>query len=213
MRVLSCRMERTKGSSCAPAKVARIPRKKRRRDSAFSVFAGALVPASSVALKGTNLDSDIGSRLVCLLLYVKTQQHPRSSRQGDNTSKGALKKSLLDGSDRAQPGAAFFRAQVRPVFFLAGLFFLNFASRIILSPLLPTIEKELAISHSQAGFFFFLSSGGYLVGLLSSGVLTSRSSHRLAISASLAGVGIAMLTIAAAMSLWLIRCGLIVLRS
>ena len=131
--------------------------------------------------------------------------------QGDNTSKGALKKSLLDGSDRAQPGAASFRAQVSPVFFLAGLFFLNFASRIILSPLLPTIEKELAISHSQAGFFFFLSSGGYLVGLLSSGVLTSRSSHRLAISASLAGVGIALLTIAAATSLWLIECGLMVL--
>jgi len=131
--------------------------------------------------------------------------------QGDNTSKGALKKSLLDGSDRAQPGAASFRAQVRPVFFLAGLFFLNFAARIILSPLLPTIEKELAISHSQAGFFFFLSSGGYLVGLLSSGVLTSRSSHRLAISASLAGVGIALLTIAAATSLWLIECGLMVL--
>jgi len=131
--------------------------------------------------------------------------------QGDNTSKGALKKSLLDGSDRAQPGAASFRAQVSPVFFLAGLFFLNFASRIILSPLLPTIEKELAISHSQAGFFFFLSSGGYLVGLLASGVLTSRSSHRLAISASLAGVGIALLTIAAATSLWLIECGLMVL--
>jgi MFS transporter, NNP family, nitrate/nitrite transporter len=131
--------------------------------------------------------------------------------QGDNTSKAALKKSLLDGSDRAQPGAASFRAQVSPVFFLAGLFFLNFASRIILSPLLPTIEKELAISHSQAGFFFFLSSGGYLVGLLSSGVLTSRSSHRLAISASLAGVGIALLTIAAATSLWLIECGLMAL--
>jgi MFS transporter, NNP family, nitrate/nitrite transporter len=131
--------------------------------------------------------------------------------QGDNTSKAALKKSLLDGSDRAQPGAASFRAQVSPVFFLAGLFFLNFASRIILSPLLPTIEKELAISHSQAGFFFFLSSGGYLVGLLASGVLTSRSSHRLAISASLAGVGIALLTIAAATSLWLIECGLMVL--
>ena len=132
--------------------------------------------------------------------------------QGDNTSKAALKKSLLDeGSDRAQPGDESFPVQVRPVFFLAGLFFLNFASRIILSPLLPTIEKELAISHSQAGFFFFLSSGGYLAGLLSSGVLTSRSSHRFAIVASLAGVSFAMLTIAAATTLWLIQCGLMVL--
>jgi MFS transporter, NNP family, nitrate/nitrite transporter len=132
--------------------------------------------------------------------------------QGDNTSKAALKKSLLDeDSDRAQRGDESFRAQVSPVFFLAGLFFLNFASRIILSPLLPTIEKELVISHSQAGFFFFLSSGGYLAGLLSSGVLTSRSSHRVAIVASLAGVGIATITIALATSLWLIECGLMVL--
>src|SRR5262245_10980975 len=132
--------------------------------------------------------------------------------QGDNTSKAALKKSPLDrGSNRTPPGDVSFRAQVRPVFFLAGLFFLNFASRIILSPLLPTIEKELAISHGQAGFFFFLSSGGYLAGLLSSGVLTSRSSHRAAIVTSLAGISIAMLTIAVATSLWLIRCGLIVL--
>jgi fucose permease len=106
--------------------------------------------------------------------------------QGENTSKAAVKKSALDrGSNRAPAGAGSFRSQVRPVFFLAGLFFLNFASRIILSPLLPTIERELAISHSQAGFFFFLSSGGYLAGLLSSGVLTSRSSHRVAIVASL----------------------------
>src|ERR1043166_7467090 len=112
---------------------------------------------------------------------------------------------------RTDEEAASFRSQLGPVFFLAVIFLINFTSRIILSPLLPTIERELAISHSQAGFFFFLSSGGYLAGLLSSGVLTSRSSHRVAIVASLAGVGIAMLTIAAAMSLWLIRCGLIVL--
>ena len=132
--------------------------------------------------------------------------------QGDNTSKTALKKSLFDeNSDGVRTGAEPFGVQVRPVVFLAGLFFLNFASRIILSPLLPTIEKELAISHSQSGFFFFLSSGGYLAGLLSSGVLTSRSTHRLAIVGSLAGIGVAMSTIAIATTLWLIECGLIVL--
>jgi NNP family nitrate/nitrite transporter-like MFS transporter len=100
------------------------------------------------------------------------------------------------------------RPQLGPLSFLTGIFFINFASRIILSPLLPTIEKELAITHSQAGFLFFLSSAGYLVGLLSSGVLASRSSHRLAIVASAAGVGVAMLTIAVAVDLWLMRLGL-----
>jgi NNP family nitrate/nitrite transporter-like MFS transporter len=130
----------------------------------------------------------------------------------DHTSKAALKKSpWREGANSAQRGGESFRGQARPVFFLAGLFFLNFTSRIILSPLLPTIEKELAISHSQAGFFFFLSSGGYLAGLMSSGLLTSRSTHRVAIVASLAGVGVATLTVAISTALWLMQCGLFML--
>jgi hypothetical protein len=40
-----------------------------------------------------------------------------------------------------------FWPQIGPVYFLAVIFLLNFTSRIILSPLLPTIEKELVISH------------------------------------------------------------------
>jgi len=104
--------------------------------------------------------------------------------------------------------ASFFRTQLAPVFFLAVIFLINFTSRIILSPLLPTIERELAMSHSQARFLFFLSSVGYLVGLLVSGLLASRSTHRLMILVSISGIGVAMLAIAAAQSLWLIRCGL-----
>lgn len=64
------------------------------------------------------------------------------------------------------------------------------------------------MSHSQAGFLFFMSSAGYLVGLLLSGLLASRSTHRLMIAVSVGAVGAAMLAIAAARSLWLIRCGL-----
>ena len=93
--------------------------------------------------------------------------------QLEDTSKPVQKKS---SPDRAQFASPTFRAQLRPVFFLIIIFLLNFTSRIILSPLLPTIEKELAISHSQAGFFFFLTSGGYLVGLLSSAWLASATS-------------------------------------
>ncbi|HEY7219751.1 MAG TPA: MFS transporter [Candidatus Binatia bacterium] len=103
---------------------------------------------------------------------------------------------------------ASFRSQLGPVAFLAVLFLINFTSRIILSPLLPTIEKELALSHGQAGFLFFLSSVGYLGGLISSGLLASRSTHKFAIAASIAGVGAAMLVIAAAQASWQIRGGL-----
>ncbi|HUK40442.1 MAG TPA: hypothetical protein VLX11_05350, partial [Candidatus Acidoferrales bacterium] len=67
---------------------------------------------------------------------------------------------------------------LRPVFFLALIFFINFIGRMILSPLLPTIEKELAISHGPAGSFFFLMSAGYVIGLLGSGFFASRSNHK-----------------------------------
>ncbi|HMF51244.1 MAG TPA: MFS transporter, partial [Candidatus Saccharimonadales bacterium] len=123
----------------------------------------------------------------------------------DVPSKKRFRNERLDAGDRA---AFSLRAQLGPVFFLTVIFFLNFVSRIILSPLLPTIEKELAINHSQAGFLFFLSSGGYLVGLLSSGLLAVRASHRWAIVISGAGVGMAMLSIASAQNLSMIRCGL-----
>ncbi|HVO96046.1 MAG TPA: MFS transporter [Terriglobales bacterium] len=104
--------------------------------------------------------------------------------------------------------AASLRAQLGPVFFLTVIFFLNFTSRIILSPLLPNIEKELGIHHGQAGFLFFMSSGGYLAGLLLSGLLASRTSHRSSIIVSSAGVGAAMLLIELATNLAMIRTGL-----
>jgi MFS transporter, NNP family, nitrate/nitrite transporter len=100
---------------------------------------------------------------------------------------------------------------LRPVFFLVGIFLLNFIARIILSPLLPTIENELAISHGQAGFFFFLISAGYMIGLLVSGVFASRTTHKLTIVVSSAGVGIALIAVSFAMNLWNMRFGLVVL--
>ena len=121
----------------------------------------------------------------------------------EDTSKPAFLKSSPDAAV-----SSAFGTQLGPLYFLVVIFSLNFVSRIILSPLLPTIEKELAISHSQAGFFFFLTSGGYLAGLLSSGLLASRTKHRLAIVVSSAGVGAAMLTIAFAANLGVMRCGL-----
>jgi NNP family nitrate/nitrite transporter-like MFS transporter len=144
-----------------------------------------------------------------LLRCKQGRRKERSPMQREDTSKVAVKKSASDEDRSAEVDARSLRAQLSPIFFLTVIFSLNFVSRIILSPLLPTIEQELGISHSQAGFFFFLSSGGYLVGLLSSGFFTSRSTHRLAIVVSIAGIGVAMLAIAAATNLLLLRCALI----
>src|SRR3990172_9067274 len=101
--------------------------------------------------------------------------------------------------------AQSFLSQVGPVVLLVVIFFLNFVSRMILAPLLPTIEKELVISHGQAGFFFFVISAGYLAGLLLSGFLSSRSTHRSAITASGAGVGGSLLALSGAGGPWTMR--------
>lgn len=93
--------------------------------------------------------------------------------------------------------------------FLVLIFLVNFIGRVILSPLLPSIEKELGISHSQAGSFFFLISAGYLLGLLGSAFLASRSTHRATIVVSSSGVGVALLVVCSADSLWPIRLGLL----
>lgn len=102
-----------------------------------------------------------------------------------------------------------FWPQTGPVVFLAVIFLINFTARIILSPLLPTMEKELGISHGQAGSFFFLISAGYVIGLLGSGFLASHSSHRVTIVISTAGVGLSLLGISVVSSLWAMRIGLL----
>ena len=53
-----------------------------------------------------------------------------------------------------------FSSSLGPLLSLAGIFFLNFFSRIALSPLLPTIEKDLGVGHGEAGSFFLLISLG-----------------------------------------------------
>jgi NNP family nitrate/nitrite transporter-like MFS transporter len=119
-----------------------------------------------------------------------------------------LKKSTATKADPAAGERdASFRSQVGPVFFFTAIFLLNFISRVILSPLLPTIEKELAISHGQAGFFFFLISAGYLSGLLASGFLSSRATHRWTILISGTGVGLALFALAAANRLLVLHVG------
>jgi len=110
--------------------------------------------------------------------------------------------------DRFDDQNASLWPQLGPVFFLVFIFFINFIARIILSPLLPSIEKELGISHGAAGFLFFLISVGYVMGLLGSGFLASHSSHRMTIVVSTTGIGLALLGIASAGGLWAMRLGL-----
>jgi NNP family nitrate/nitrite transporter-like MFS transporter len=103
------------------------------------------------------------------------------------------------------------RSQMGPLLFLVGIFFLNFLARVILSPLMPTVEKDLKIGHDEAGSLFFLISLGYCVGLLASGFVSSRLSHRKTIFLSSIAVGLGLMIVSVSHNLWAIRSGLIFL--
>lgn len=84
---------------------------------------------------------------------------------GEDTSNAAFKKSSVKPNLAAnEQSAGPFWLQLSPVLFLVLLFLLNFISRIILAPLLRAIEKELGITHGQAGSLFFFVSLGYVMG-------------------------------------------------
>jgi len=59
-----------------------------------------------------------------------------------------------------------------------GLWFLNFSTRTVISPLLPIIEDELAISHALAGSIFSFLSAGYTITLILSGLLSRRIGYK-----------------------------------
>ena len=67
-----------------------------------------------------------------------------------------------------------------------GLWFVNFSTRTIISPLLPIIEDELAISHALAGSIFSFLSLGYTITLLLSGLLSPRIGYKRSIIVGLA---------------------------
>jgi NNP family nitrate/nitrite transporter-like MFS transporter len=99
-----------------------------------------------------------------------------------------------------------FRSQVIPLFFIASIFLLNFTSRIVLAPLLPTIERHLGLSHGNAGSLFLFLSMGYFLSLLGSGHLSSRISHKKTIAVSAIAVGTALSAISLSKNLFAMQC-------
>jgi NNP family nitrate/nitrite transporter-like MFS transporter len=98
-----------------------------------------------------------------------------------------------------------FRDKIGITVFIAWLFFLGFVTRVMFAPLMPAIESDLGISHSQAGSLFLLMSIGYLLAPFCSGLISSRTNHRGALKISAWAVGAALLPFAFVNSLWPIR--------
>ena len=103
---------------------------------------------------------------------------------------------------------ARFPFPVWPVLFVTAIFYLNFAARVILAPLLPVVEAELSIGHGTAGSLFFFIQVGYATGLMASGLVSSRLTYRRTIAVSSVAVGVVLLLTAQAESLLGLRLGL-----
>jgi MFS transporter, NNP family, nitrate/nitrite transporter len=98
-----------------------------------------------------------------------------------------------------------------PVIFVTAIFYLNFTSRVVLAPLLPVIERDLGIGHGEAGSLFLYIACGSGVGLLGSGFVSSRLTHRTIITLTILLVGITLTVISASNSLGVMRAGLVLM--
>jgi NNP family nitrate/nitrite transporter-like MFS transporter len=122
-----------------------------------------------------------------------------------------MKAQMANPSGSAEREHSSFGSQMPPLLFLTGIFLLNFLSRIILAPLMPTVEKDLGIGHGEAGALFFIISLGYCPMLLASGFVSSRLNHRRTIILSSLAVGGAFLFVGLSRSLWGVRLGILIL--
>ncbi len=108
-------------------------------------------------------------------------------------------------SENAQPFPLF------PILFVTTIFYLTFVSRIIMGPLLPVIEKEMAWGHGQAGSIFLYIAVGYGLGLLFAGSVSSRLNHHRTLALSSALVGASLIALALSSTVIAMRLELMLL--
>ncbi|WP_045216217.1 MFS transporter [Desulfonatronovibrio magnus] len=103
-----------------------------------------------------------------------------------------------------------FKTFIPPLLSLTGLFFLNFLTRIILSPFLVYIRQDFDLSIAQSGELFLLLSLGYSIGLFGSAFISSQINHRTVVIISALGVGAALCIAALSVSILQLRACLLV---
>ena len=107
--------------------------------------------------------------------------------------------------EKACPSPEPFGERLGAVLLLTVMFFLNFIGRIIFAPLMPAIEQELGLSHSQAGSLFLLIAIGFFVSVLGSGFVSQRLNHRRTIMLSTVILGLTLLSFGFSTSLLSLR--------
>lgn len=81
------------------------------------------------------------------------------------------------------------------IFFITLMIFSAMMPRVLLAPLLLRISDTLGLTYDRASLFFLSSSAGFFTGLLSSGFVTQRVSHKRTIVASVFLTGISVVVL------------------
>jgi MFS transporter, NNP family, nitrate/nitrite transporter len=102
-------------------------------------------------------------------------------------------------------------SQLLSLLILTGIFFFSFTSRIILAPLLPTIEEDLHLGHAGAGALFSFISCGVFVGLLGSGWVSARWAYRRTVFVSTVFIGAAAMAVSLSLTPFWLRANLTLL--
>jgi NNP family nitrate/nitrite transporter-like MFS transporter len=131
----------------------------------------------------------------------------------EGKDKAALKTDRAGNGENGgmQKGTDSIRSQLGPIVLLTTVFFLNFLSRIVLSPLMTTIEMELKMTHGEAGSLFLFLSVGYVASLLCAGLVSRRLLHRKTIVLSALAVGLMLVAVSFSRDLTQMRLGFLLL--
>ena len=117
----------------------------------------------------------------------------------------------FESPESKNAAADSFLARLGPLLILTSIFFINFISRIIPAPLIPRIETELNLTHTEAGGLFFMISIGYFITLIGSGFVSSRFNHKRTIIISNTALGLALIGTGFSTGPWTMRLGLFAL--
>jgi NNP family nitrate/nitrite transporter-like MFS transporter len=113
-------------------------------------------------------------------------------------------------NESEQSNSESFRAKIGAILFLTAIFFINFLARVMPAPLMPTMENDLGLGHSQAGSLFLMISLGYFVTMAASGFISARLGQRRTVMVSALGVGLGMFMVGFSQSLSTLRLAFIV---
>ena len=91
--------------------------------------------------------------------------------------------------------------------------FCSMAGRVIFSPLMPELQRELGFTLSTAGSLFLYLSVSYGATLLFSGFLSARIGHGMAIVVALGAISLGLLVAAVAPNVWVLAAGMVLIGS